>query len=64
LNKAGHIRFVGNSEDLFEQLRQFGFTPSYTWLFAVRDLTGGRLKQIFDVGNWHFNGLWTEGYSM
>lgn len=67
--KAGRIQFFGNSEDLlarnvFDQLRQFGFSLSGTGNLVLRDLTGGKIKQIFDIGNWHINGLWTEGHSM
>ena len=67
--KVGRFLFMGNSDDflarnVFDQLRQFGFSLISTDNFHFRDLTGSDIKQIFEMGNWHINGLWTEGYSM
>ncbi len=67
--QAGLFRFIGNpkaplSQDLFNQLSQLGFSTAGNWILVLRDLTGGKIKQIFDIRNWHINGLWTEGYSM
>lgn len=67
--KASSFRFFGNPADclaqnVFPQLRRFGFRLSGNDNFVLRDLTKGKRKQIFDIQNWHINGLWTEGYSM
>lgn len=67
--KAGEFRFLGNTKDFlaqdtFKQLRQFGFSVSGNLNFVLKDLTKGNNEQIFDIRNWHINGLWTEGYSM
>ena len=71
VKKAGRFQFLGNlkdllAQDLFDQLRQFGFsvdekTGKY-WIFILRDLSGGKNKQFFDIRNWHVTGLWTEGF--
>jgi len=45
-------------------LYKFKFSAGGAWNLVVRDLTKGKNKEIFDVRNWHINGLWTEGYSM
>ncbi len=69
--KAGRFRFLGNprdslAQDVFDQLHQFGFSvdekTSGSWNFTVKDLTGGKYEQIFDIRNWHITGLWTEGF--
>ena len=69
--KAGRFRFLGNprdvlAQDVFDQLRQFGFSvdrkTSESWNFVVKDLTGGKYKQVLDIRNWHLSGLCTEGF--
>ena len=65
--KAQRFRFIGNpkdslAQDLFDQLRQFGFSVATNLVLSVRHKTGGKYEQIFDIRNWHVNGLWTEGY--
>lgn len=67
--KAGEFRFLGNTkdvlaQDVFKQLCQFGFSVIGNWNFVLRDLTEGDNGQIYNMHNWHINGLWTEGYSM
>ena len=67
--KVGRFYFLGNpkdflAQDIFDQLHRFGFSLYSNWNFGLRDLTGRRNEQIFDIRNWHVNGLWTEGYSM
>ncbi len=67
--KVGRFQFLGNprdflAQDVFGQLHHFGFSPYSNWNFVLRDLTRGKNEQIFDIRNWHINGLWTEGYSM
>jgi len=69
--KAGRFRFLGNPrdvllQDVFDQLLQFGFSVDEktreSWNLNVKDLTGGKYEQIFDIGNWHVSGLCTEGF--
>ncbi len=67
--KAGEIRCLLNTKDILsqgvlKQLCKSGFSTSDTWNLVVRDLTNGDHEEIFDICNWHINGLWTEGYSM
>ena len=66
--KVGDFVFLGNRKDplaqnVFDQLKQFGFSAYNGANFVVRDLAQNNNEQIFDISNWHFNGLWTEGYS-
>jgi len=69
--RAGRFRFLANprdplAQDVFDQLHQFGFSvdrkTSESWNFVVKDLTGGKYKQVLDICNWHISGLCTEGF--
>lgn len=67
--QTGEFRFLGNakdilSQDIFNQLANYGFVIDKQWNLVLRDLTGGEYTQIFDIKNWHINALWTEGVSM
>jgi GNAT superfamily N-acetyltransferase len=68
---AGRFRFLGNprgslAPNIFDQLHRFGFSiderTSKSWTFVLRDLTGGKNRQIFDIHNWYITALWTEGF--
>jgi len=66
---AAEYHILINTQDILnqgvlKQLYKFKFSAGGTWNLVVRDLTKGKNKEIFDVRNWHINGLWTEGYSM
>jgi len=68
-NGAGDYRFLVNpkdslSRDLIGHLASFGFKNSQRWNLVVRDLSNGMYPQLFNISNWHINGLWTEGASM
>ena len=67
--KAAEFHVLLNTQDILnqgvlKQLYKYGFSASGTSNLVVRDLTKGNNKEIFDIRNWHINGLWTEGYSM
>ena len=67
--KAAEFHFFINTQDVLnqgvlKQLYSYGFSSSGDQSLVVRDLSKGNNKEIFDIRNWHINGLWTEGYSM
>jgi len=67
--KAAEFNFLVNAQDILnqsvlKQLYKYGFSVKSTSNLVVRDLTKGNNEEIFDIRNWHINGLWTEGYSM
>jgi hypothetical protein len=64
---AGRFRFMGNPKDylaegIFKELRRFGFSVAMKWNLVVKDLAGTGDERLFDIRNWHINGLWSEGY--
>ena len=64
---AGRFRFMGNPKDylaegIFKELRRFGFSVAMNWDLTVKDLAGTGDERLFDIRNWHINGLWSEGY--
>jgi len=68
-NKVQQIIYMGNARDSSGQdvtirLIQNGFHLAPNWNFVLRDLSDGKNPELFDMVNWHVNGLWTEGYSM
>lgn len=67
--KTAEFQFLINTQDILSlgvlrQLSGYGFSVGSSVNLVVRDLTKGDNKEIFDIRNWHINGLWTEGYSM
>lgn len=67
--KAIEFRILINTQDILNQdvLRQlfkFGFSAGNKWNFIVRNLIKDNNDDIFNIHNWHINGLWTEGYAM
>jgi GNAT superfamily N-acetyltransferase len=68
-SNAGKFMFVLNPYDTSiwstkSALVKFGFTAGPLQSFVLRDLSGGRYREIDDMANWHITGLWSEGYSM
>ena len=67
--KVAEFHFLANTQDplnqgVLRQLYKYGFSARSASHLVVRDLTKGNNEEIFDIRNWHINGLWTEGYSI
>ena len=67
-NKVGRLRYIGNpkdliSQNLFEQLPEFGFSLAMKWRLSINDRVGDMNKEFYQIRNWNVNGLWTEGFS-
>ena len=45
-------------------ITEYGFSPYFRSNFVIRDLSHGKLKNIFDITNWNISALWSEGYYM
>jgi hypothetical protein len=68
-NRTGQIRFFGNprdtlSQDVFEQLPNFGFSPAVRWRITIWDRARNMNEEFYQITNWNVSGLWTEGFQM
>ncbi len=63
------IYYMGNIQnplirDVFKLLKKFGFIHKKSAsAFILKQISVGDKKIVYDIRNWYFSALWTEGYT-